>query len=178
MQYICIYRAQYELLIVGNITFCTLSETSSQRSGLSLCRVYTPQQHPHIKRKMRRRNHHIPPKKHTWFYLGRVCVCVCVPLGPVIKSFTSHFLFWLEKNTGKYESVFSTYIFWDQNSPTPCQVAQAPQARKWGVREVTTFSDTVWWFRIPARKPTWHVWKPVNNGIFTISAGEGVLSST
>lgn len=67
--YIYVYLAQYELLIVGNITFCTLSETSSQRSGLSLCRVYTPQQ-----RKMRRRNH--PPKKNT----DSIWV-VCVPLG-------------------------------------------------------------------------------------------------
>lgn len=59
-----------------------LSETSSQRSGLSLCRVYASQQrklstlsdvinpYPHIRRKMRGRNQ--PPQKRHVF-LGCVC---------------------------------------------------------------------------------------------------------
>ena len=79
------------------------------------------------------------PKKTHMILFGS---CVCAPW-PNDKKFHLPFFVLAGKNTGKYESVFSTYIFWDQNSPTPCQVAQAPQARKWGVREVTTFSDTV-----------------------------------
>lgn len=80
--YICSVIYIYTYMYISStirIAYCWeynilyLSQTSSQRSGLSLCRVYTPQQHPHIKRKMRRRNHHPPKTRHGFIWV--VCVC-------------------------------------------------------------------------------------------------------